>query len=90
MAAKLFKLTTKDGNKVYAFGQTTASVPISGSSLTSMIYNFGGEVLNSEGKLNVDTKEFKDAMEMLKLLMIAIQPTERKLKDLRNLLRWVS
>jgi len=86
MAEKLSKLTTKDGNKVYAFGQTTASVPISGSSLTSMIYNFGGEVLNSEGKLNVDTKEFKNAMEMLKLLDDkGYNPQNAKLKDLRNL-----
>ncbi len=86
MAEKLSKLTTEDGNKVYAFGQTTASVPISGSSLTSMIYNFGGEVLNSEGKLNVDTQEFKDAMEMLKLLDDkGYNPQNAKLKDLRNL-----
>ena len=56
MAEKLSKLTTEDGNKVYAFGQTTASVPISGSSLTSMVYNFGGRVLNEEGKLDIDTK----------------------------------
>lgn len=86
MAEKLSKLTTEDGNKVYAFGQTTASVPISGSSLTSMVYNFGGRVLNEEGKLDVDTKEFKDAMEMLKLLdEKGYNPQNAKLKDLRNL-----
>ena len=34
MAEKLSRLKTSDGNKVYAFGQTTASVPVSGSSLT--------------------------------------------------------
>ncbi len=86
MAEKLSKLKTADGNKVYAFGQTTASVPISGSSLTSMIYNFGGEVLNMEGKLNVDTTEFKDAISMLKLLNDkGYNPQNAKLKDLRNL-----
>lgn len=86
MAKKFSKLKTTDGNKVYAFGQTTASVPVSGSSLTAMVYNFGGEVLNSEGKLNVDTPEFKEAFEMLKLLdEKGYNPQNAKLKDLRNL-----
>lgn len=86
MAEKLSKLKTKDGNKVYAFGQTTASVPISGSSLTSMVYNFGGEVLTLEGKLNADTEAFKQAFSMIKLLdEKGYNPQNAKLKDLRNL-----
>lgn len=86
MAEKLSQLKTADGNKVYAFGQATASVPVSGASLMAMIYNFGGEVLNSEGKLNVDTQGFKDALEMIKLLdEKGYNPQNAKLKDLRNL-----
>ncbi len=86
MAEKLSKLKTADGNKVYAFGQTTASVPVSGSSLTSMVYNFGGEVLNIDGKLNVDTDAFKQAFSMVKLLdEKGFNPQNAKLKDLRNL-----
>lgn len=86
MAEKLSKLTTKDGNKVYAFGQTTASVPISGSSLTSMVSNFGGQVLTLDGKLDVDTAAFKDTFNMIKLLNDkGYNPQNAKLKDLRNL-----
>ena len=40
MAESLSKLTTADGNPVYPFGQTTASVAVSGASLTGMVYNF--------------------------------------------------
>jgi multiple sugar transport system substrate-binding protein len=86
MAEKLSKLKTPDGNKVYAFGQTTASVPISGSSLTAMVYNFGGKVLTMDGKLDVDSEAFKQAFEMIKLLdEKGYNPQNAKLKDLRNL-----
>lgn len=86
MAEKLSKLKTPDGNKVYAFGQTTASVPISGSSLTAMVYNFGGKVLTLDGKLDADSEAFKQAFEMVKLLdEKGYNPQNAKLKDLRNL-----
>lgn len=86
MAEKLSKLTDDAGNKVFAFGQTTASVPVSGSSLTAMIYNFGGEVLDADGKLSVDNQGFHDAIEMLKTLDDkGYNPQNAKLKDLRNL-----
>jgi multiple sugar transport system substrate-binding protein len=86
MAQKLSQLTTEDGNKVYAFGQTTASVPVSGASITSMIYNFGGRLLTSEGKLDAQTQAFKDAINMIKLLDDkGYNPQNAKLKDLRNL-----
>ena len=86
MADKLSSLKTKDGNKVYAFGQTTASVPISGSSLTAMVKNFGGNVLTADGKLDVDNQGFKDAFNMVKLLNEkGYNPQNAKLKDLRNL-----
>lgn len=86
MAEKLSKLKTKDGNTVYAFGQTTASVAISGASLTSMVYNFGGRVLNDDGTLATDNAAFKDAFSMLKTLdEKKYNPQNAKLKDLRNL-----
>jgi len=86
MAAKIDGLTTADGNKIYAFGQTTASVPVSGSSLTAFIYNFGGDVLTADGALSIDNEGFKQAIEMVKLLDDkGYNPQNAKLKDLRNL-----
>ena len=38
-AEKLSQLKDSNGNPVYAFGQTTASVPVSGSSINGMIFN---------------------------------------------------
>lgn len=86
MADKLSQLKTDDGNKIYAFGQTTASVAVSGSSLTGMVYNFGGHVLNEDGDLDPDNQGMKDAFEMVKLLdEKGYNPQNAKLKDLRNL-----
>ena len=85
-AEKLSQLTDANGNKVYAFGQTTASVVISGSSLISMIYNFGGNVFSEDGQLDVDNEGFRQAFEMLQLLdEKGYNPQNAKLKDLRNL-----
>jgi len=85
-AEKLSQLKDKNGNKVYAFGQTTASVPVSGASLTAMIFNFGGQVLDANGKLSVDNQGFKQAIEMVQLLdEKGYNPQNAKLKDLRNL-----
>lgn len=86
MAEKLATLKTPDGNPVYPFGQTTASVPVSGSSLTGMIYNFGGTVLAPDGTLSCDNQGFKDAVQMLKTLdEKGYNPQNAKLKDLRQL-----
>ncbi len=85
-AEALSKLTDANGNKVYAFGQTTASVPVSGSSLVGMIFNFDGTVLDDEGNLSIDNEGFKQAFEMVKLLDDkGYNPQNAKLKDLRNL-----
>lgn len=85
-AEKLSQLTDANGNKVYPFGQTTASVVVSGNALISMIYNFGGEVFTEDGQLNVDNEGFRDAFEMLALLdERGYNPQNAKLKDLRNL-----
>ena len=86
MAEKLSLLKDKNGNKVYAFGQTTASVPVSGSSLNGMIFNFGGTVLDDNGNLSVDNQGFRDTIAMLKTLDDkGYNPQNAKLKDLRNL-----
>lgn len=86
MAEKLSTLKSADGNKVYAFGQTTASVPISGSALTAMVANFGGNILTKDGALSINTPEFKSAFEALKVLDDkGYCPENAKLKDLRNL-----
>lgn len=85
-AEKLSQLADANGNKVYAFGQTTASVPVSGASLNAMILNFGGTLLDAEGNLSVDNDGFKQAISMLKELdEKGYNPQNAKLKDLRNL-----
>ncbi len=85
-AEKLSQLTDANGNKVYAFGQTTASVPVSGSSINAMILNYGGTLLDEEGNLSIDNQGFKDAISMIKLLdEKGYNPQNAKLKDLRNL-----
>ncbi len=85
-AEKLSQLKDKNGNKVYAFGQTTASVPISGTALTAMIFNFGGEVLDANGNLSCDNEGFRQAFETLALMdEKGYNPQNAKLKDLRNL-----
>ncbi|MBQ3104503.1 MAG: extracellular solute-binding protein [Lachnospiraceae bacterium] len=73
------------GNAVVPFGQTTASVAISGTSLTAFIYNFGGDVMTPEGKMSVDNDGFTQAMTTLKNLYDKGYMTEnQKLKDLRQ------
>lgn len=85
-AEKLSQLKDANGNPVYAFGQTTASVPVSGASTNAMIFNFGGTLLDDQGKLSIDNQGFKDAVNMLKTLdEKGYNPQNAKLKDLRNL-----
>lgn len=85
-AEALSRLKTADGNPVYAFGQTTASVAVSGSSLMGMVYNFGGTVLDADGKLSVDNDGFTQAFDMLRQLdEKGYNPQNAKLKDLRQL-----
>ena len=86
MAEKLSQLTTDDGNKVYAFGQPTASVIVIGSSLQAFAANFGGTFFDENGTLNTDNKGLHDALDMLKLLdEKQYNPQNAKPKDLRNL-----
>ncbi|ROR25289.1 multiple sugar transport system substrate-binding protein [Mobilisporobacter senegalensis] len=86
VAPKLAALKTADGNPVYPFGMTTGSVSVSGSCLTSLIYGFGGSVLDADGNLDVDNDGFKQTFEFIKELDDkGYNPQVSKLKDLRNL-----
>lgn len=86
IAPKLAALKTADGNQVYPFGMTTASVAVSGSCLTSLVYGFGGSVLDAEGNLDIDNDGFKQAFEFVQELNTkGYNPQVSKLKDLRNL-----
>ncbi|GHV24954.1 hypothetical protein AGMMS4952_01570 [Spirochaetia bacterium] len=85
-AEKIAPLTSDDGNKIYAFGQTTASVPVSGSALTALVYNFGGELLTPEGRLSVDNNGFRQAFDFLQdVHKKGYNPENARLKDLRSL-----
>ncbi len=86
MAEDLSKLTDEYGNRIYAFGQTTASVPVSGSALSSLVFSFGGDVLNAQGQLDVDNDGFRQAFDFVQLLNEkGYNPQNAKKKDLRNL-----
>lgn len=86
MAEKLSGLTTDDGNKVYAFGQPTASVIVIGSSIQAFAANFGGSVFDENGNLDVENQGMMDALNMLKLLdEKGYNPQNAKPKDMRNL-----
>ena len=63
-AEKISGMTTEDGNKIYPFGIPTASVPVVGSFLTSMAYNFGGTLLDDKGNLTLNDA-FTDSFRML-------------------------
>lgn len=86
MAEKLSALKTDDGNKVYAFGQPTASVIVIGSSIQAFAANFGGYVFDENGSLDVKNQGLTDALNMLKMLdEKGYNPQNAKPKDLRNL-----
>lgn len=86
MAEKLSGLKTSDGNKIYAFGQPTASVPVVGASLTAMMAGFGGSLFDADGRFDAQNPGFVQAMDMLKLLDDkGYCPQNAKPKDLRNL-----
>lgn len=86
MAEKLNTITTDDGNKVYPFGQPTASVPVVGASLTAMAANFGGTLFEEDGTFVPNNEGFITAMETLKELDDkGYLPQNSKPKDLRNL-----
>ncbi len=86
MAEALSKLTTEDGNKIYAFGEPTASTIEIGSYTQAFVANFGGQVLDENGGLAIDNEGFRQAAEMLQLLdEKGYNPQNAKPKDLRNL-----
>ncbi len=83
---KLSKLKDADGNAVYGLGISTASVPVSGSSLMSMFASFGGGVWDASGAVSFNRPGNAAALAFLKDLNDkGINPAGSKLKDLRNL-----
>lgn len=84
---KLSKLKDKDGNPVFGVGETTGSVPVSGSSILRIMLSFGGDIWDNQGQVNVNTKENIEAFKYLKTLYDnKHNPESAKLKDLRNLM----
>ena len=85
-AAKISALKDADGNSVYGLGQTTGAVPVSGGAVLSMLFSFGGGIMDASGKVDVINAENKAALTMLKEMYTAnYNPDGAKLKDLRNL-----
>ncbi|MDC7232813.1 MAG: sugar ABC transporter substrate-binding protein [Spirochaetales bacterium] len=86
MAEKLSALTDKDGNAVYGLGQSTASVPVSGSAVLSMFFSYGGGFRDASGNIDVINEGNRAALNALKEMHAAkYNPEGAKLKDLRNL-----
>lgn len=86
-AARLSKLTDKDGNRVYGMGEATGMVPISGSSIYRIMVTFGGGIWNKNGQVDVNTPGNIEAFNYLKTLyQNKYSPEDAKLKDLRNLM----
>ncbi len=85
-SARLSSLKDADGNAVYGLGQSTASVPVSGSAVLSMFFSYGGGILDNSGKPNAVNAGNKAALEALKAMHENnCNPEGAKLKDLRNL-----
>lgn len=85
-AEKLSALKDKDGNAIYGLGQSTASVPVSGSAVLSMFFSYGGGFRDGAGNIDVINAGNKGALEALKEMHASkYNPEGAKLKDLRNL-----
>ncbi len=83
---EISKLTDANGNKIWAFGTPTASVPVSGSAVNAMVFNYGGEVMTADGQLSLDNDGFRQTLELMKELDDkGYMPQNQKFKDLRNL-----
>ncbi|MGL1890112.1 MAG: sugar ABC transporter substrate-binding protein [Spirochaetaceae bacterium] len=85
-AEKLSTLKDADGNSVYAFGQTTGAVPVSGGAVLSMFFSHGGGIVDANGNVDVINDGNKAALLALKDMHDkGYNPEGAKLKDLRNL-----
>jgi multiple sugar transport system substrate-binding protein len=85
-AEKLSALKDQDGNAIYGLGQSTASVPVSGSAVLSMFFSYGGGFRDTSGNVDVINAGNKAALEALQDMHASkYNPEGAKLKDLRNL-----
>jgi multiple sugar transport system substrate-binding protein len=79
-------LTDSDGNSVYGLGITSGSVPVSGGSLLSMFFSFGGSIVDDKEQVAADNPGNRAALAYLQTLAQEhLNPEGAKLKDLRNL-----
>ncbi len=86
-AEKINQLKDNEGNKIYGLGLTTASVPISGDSIISTMFSFGGGIYNENGNVEVVSENNIMAFNYYKeLYQKDLNPESAKLKDLRNLM----
>lgn len=63
---KLQGVKNESGEQVIAFGISMAEKTAPGSFLKSLVYSFGGEILDADGKLNLDNQGFKEALAFIK------------------------
>ncbi|MBN2625023.1 MAG: sugar ABC transporter substrate-binding protein [Spirochaetales bacterium] len=86
-AEKISALTDRDGNGVYALGQTTGAVPVSGGAVLSMFFSYGGGIRDAQGKVSGISEGNRAALNSLKeMYEKGYNPEGAKLKDLRNLM----
>ncbi|MBK5195237.1 MAG: sugar ABC transporter substrate-binding protein [Proteiniphilum sp.] len=85
-ATEISKLRDSDGNKVFGLGQTTGAVPVSGGSVLSMMFSFGGGLTDENGNVDIDNANNIAAFSFLaELDEKGFNPEGALLKDLRNL-----
>lgn len=63
---KLQGVTDPSGEQVTAFGISMAEKTAPGSFLKSIVYAFGGQILDMDGKLNLDNQGFQEALAFVK------------------------
>jgi multiple sugar transport system substrate-binding protein len=86
IARKISKLKTDSGESIYGMGEPTDKLPINGMIFLKTLYSFGGSILDTNGKVNVNTPETISAFKYYQTLVSEnLSPQAAKLKDLRNL-----
>lgn len=63
---KLQGIKDPSGEQVVAFGISMAEKTAPGSFLKSLIYSFGGHILDENGKLDLDNQGFNEALDFIK------------------------
>lgn len=78
--------TTENGSKVYGFGLATKKLAGAGYCYLPWIWTYGGDLVNAQGEVTMDTPEVILALtETKELLAAEISPIGLEVNDLRNL-----